>query len=196
MSCCNNDAEWKREEITTHKFDFIDIEDYLNNSFLVRLRYSSVFFLTLKSILLYMADIGILVVMITAFQELSALLSNSDSPCDEKTYGPAICGKSFDKFGSGGAVSSLIPIPARLGIVFGSMFFSFLFLIIEWRKARRIIKSRDISYALTSNVSYRYYSIQSYAHFCFFEKIKNSRRTVDVMAFYVFFTFKSISFLI
>jgi hypothetical protein len=127
--------------------------------------------------------------MITAAQELANILSDSGAPCDEARYGPAICSQSFDKLDSN-SLSILIPIPARLGIVFASMFFSFLLLAIEWRKGRRIVKSRDISYALTSTVAYRYYCIQSFAHFCFFRKIRNSRRTLDILAFYVFFTFK------
>ncbi|KAJ3040018.1 hypothetical protein HK097_002686, partial [Rhizophlyctis rosea] len=37
---------------------------------------------------------------------------------------------------------------------------------------------------------HRFYVIRSYAHFCFFEQIQNSRKTVDILAFYVFFTFR------
>lgn len=162
-----------------------------------RLRYSFIFLQTLKSILVYMADIGILIIMITAAQELSRILAgDSTESCTSSLKitmyigDLQICTQSFGTLDKD-SISVLIPIPARFGIVFGSMFFSFLLLAIEWRKGRRIVRSRDISYALTSTVAYRYYCIQSYAHFCFFRKIRNSRRLLDMLAFYVFFTFKN-----
>jgi hypothetical protein len=71
-----------------------------------------------------------------------------------------------------------------------SILSSFVLLAFEWRKANKIIKSRDISYAFTSLIAYRYYAIRSYAHYCLFAQIQNSRKTVDVLAFWVFFKFK------
>jgi hypothetical protein len=71
-----------------------------------------------------------------------------------------------------------------------SILSSFVLLAFEWRKANKIIKSRDISYAFTSLIAYRYYAIRSYAHYCLFSQIQNSRKTVDVLAFWVFFKFK------
>lgn len=193
MSSCFGEARWKREQVSDHKFDFVNVDDFLDESILSRLRYSWVFIITLKSILVYMADVGILIIMITAANELAQILQGDpNAPCDVQRYGPAICSQSFNSLKQvGGSASSLIPIPARLGIVFVSMFFSFLLLFIEWRKGRKIVKSRDISYALTSTVAYRYYCIQSFAHFCFFRKIQISRKAVDILAFYVFFTFKN-----
>ena len=79
----------------------------------------------------------------------------------------------------------------------------------ESRKARKIILSRDISYAFTNVVANNYYSLRrfihlchstppnilastgSYDHFCFFDHISNSTKTSDDFAFFVFFTFKS-----
>jgi hypothetical protein len=77
----------------------------------------------------------------------------------------------------------------------------------ESRKARRIIQSRDISYAFTNVLAHDYYSLSesihllvfqqtscllgSYDHFCFFEHISNSTKLSDDFAFFVFFTFKS-----
>lgn len=67
---------------------------------------------------------------------------------------------------------------------------SFLLLAWEARKARAIIKSRDISYAFTNVMSQHWYSLRSYDHFCFFQQIDNSKKKKDELAFFVFFTFK------
>ncbi|KAF9436630.1 hypothetical protein BGZ76_003427 [Entomortierella beljakovae] len=67
---------------------------------------------------------------------------------------------------------------------------SFVLLAWDLKKAAAIIKSRDISYAFTSMIAYRYYAIQSYAHFCLFEKIQNSKKQIDEVAFFCFFTFR------
>ncbi|KAJ3377062.1 hypothetical protein HDU92_008675, partial [Lobulomyces angularis] len=112
MSCLCGEANWKREEIADHKFDYIDVDDFVSESFTRKFQYSWVFIRTIKSILVYMADIGILVIMITAFDQISLLLSNTNQKCN---LSPTICGQSFDSLSNaGGAVSSLIPIPARL----------------------------------------------------------------------------------
>ncbi|PPQ67822.1 hypothetical protein CVT26_007069 [Gymnopilus dilepis] len=66
-----------------------------------------------------------------------------------------------------------------------------LFLAYESRKAKKIIASRDISYAFTNVMANNYYSLRSYDHFCFFDHISNSTKTSDDFAFFVFFTFKS-----
>ena len=77
----------------------------------------------------------------------------------------------------------------------------------ESRKAKRIIASRDISYAFTNVMANNYYSLRrfkllsdiqlllifslgSYDHFCFFDHISNSTKTSDDFAFFVFFVFK------
>ncbi|KAF9926648.1 hypothetical protein FBU30_003792 [Linnemannia zychae] len=39
-------------------------------------------------------------------------------------------------------------------------------------------------------IAYRYYAIKSYAHFCLFEKIHNSKKQIDEIAFFCFFTFR------
>ncbi|KAG6918911.1 hypothetical protein DXG01_010566 [Tephrocybe rancida] len=66
-----------------------------------------------------------------------------------------------------------------------------LFLAYEARKAKKIIASRDISYAFTNVMANNYYSLRSYDHFCFFDHISNSTKTSDDFAFFVFFAFKS-----
>jgi hypothetical protein len=72
----------------------------------------------------------------------------------------------------------------------GCIILSFLLLLWESRKARAIIKSRDISYAFTNVLSQDWYSMRSYDHFCFFCQIDNSKKKKDEFAFFIFFTFK------
>jgi hypothetical protein len=126
-----------------------------------------------------------MLMMSANLDQLSQLLSLANGVCtpdQQQRFGLALCESS--------SAGVTIPLPARLGIIFGSMFLSFLLLFLEWRKAQKIIKSRDISYAFTSVVAYRYYVIQSFPHYCFFNQIENSRRTVDILSFFVFFRFR------
>jgi len=60
----------------------------------------------------------------------------------------------------------------------------------EGRKAKKIIASRDISYAFTNVMANNYYSLRSYDHFCLFCTVSNSTKKKDDFAFFVFFTFK------
>ncbi|OBZ76906.1 hypothetical protein A0H81_03994 [Grifola frondosa] len=75
------------------------------------------------------------------------------------------------------------------------------------RHTKKIIQSRDISYAFTNvmankyilqvscwtacTVSSKHTSLGSYDHFCFFNHIAASTKRMDDFAFFVFFTFKS-----
>lgn len=58
------------------------------------------------------------------------------------------------------------------------------------RKSRGIIESRDISYAFFSVIANRWYSVKDYKYFCLFGKINRSRKQIDSIAFFVFFTLK------
>lgn len=87
-------------------------------------------------------------------------------------------------------VQPKIPLNIARWIFAGTIIFSVLLLLWDMRKARAIIASRDISYAFTSIIAYRYYTLRSYAHYCFFRQIDNSKRTRDNMIYFVFFTFK------
>jgi hypothetical protein len=172
---CFSDADWKREEISDHKFDFVDVEDFVQDSIFRKIAYLSVFLLTLQAILVYVADLGAVVLLIASngFENVLSgnVTTNSDSPIlKDRTF----------------------PLDPRLKIVLivASVICSFVLLFIEWYKARQIIRSRDISYAFTSRTAYRYYAIRSYAHYCFFSQIQNSRKSIDLLAFFVYFRFK------
>lgn len=88
--------------------------------------------------------------------------------------------------------SDVLVVPFSIGkwIFTGCIIFSFLLLAWEARKARAIIKSRDISYAFTNVMSQNFYSLRDYDYYCFFSQINNSKKKKDEFAFFVFFTFK------
>ncbi|RUS14598.1 hypothetical protein BC937DRAFT_93575 [Endogone sp. FLAS-F59071] len=94
----------------------------------------------------------------------------------------------FDHWSTG--VAPKIPFYIGKWVYVGCILLSFLLLALDIRKARMIIASGDISYAFTSITAYRYYSFRSYAHYCFFNKINDSKKTMDEMAFFVFFQLK------
>lgn len=130
-------------------------------------RYSFVYIFLIKSVLVYLSDIYTVVAMLANNYWAGNILSESDS-------------------------SNTIKVPFTIGkwIFLGCIIFSFLLLAWESRKARMIIRSRDISYAFTNIMANNYYSLKSYDHFCFFSQINNSKKKKDEFAFFVFFTFK------
>ncbi|RHZ83515.1 hypothetical protein Glove_91g38 [Diversispora epigaea] len=156
---CFSTAKWQREEVQDHKFDFVDVNEFHESGILRRLKYSILFIVVIKSILVYVADMwtaGILVI--------------------------------FDRWNS--AVQPKIPFAVSKWIFVGCIIVSFLLLAWDIKKARHIIKTRDISYAFTSTIAYRFYTLRSYKHYNFFCQINNSKKKADEIAFFVFFTFK------
>lgn len=174
---CFDDADWKREEIPDHKFDYVDIEDFVDESLMRKLSYMTVFFLTLQSILVYVADLGAVILLIATNGFDNVLSGNGNTTTDASTLN----------------IKRTFQIDSKIKIILivASVFVSFVLLFIEWYKARAIIRSRDISYAFTSKTAYRFYAIRSYAYYCFFYQIQNSRKTTDLVAFFVYFRFKN-----
>ncbi|KAJ1308819.1 hypothetical protein OPQ81_004507 [Rhizoctonia solani] len=164
---CFTGADWKREVVQDHKFDFIDTRDYHSKSFGVRVRYIFIYVLVVKSFLVYMSDIFTAVTMLS-----------SDGWTNQ----------IYAKCGNNCAVD--IQFDVAKWIFVGCIIFSFLLLAYEAYKAKKIIASRDISYAFTNVMANTYYSLRSYDHFCFFCQIENSTKKKDDFAFFIFFTFK------
>ncbi|RIA93853.1 hypothetical protein C1645_690373 [Glomus cerebriforme] len=94
----------------------------------------------------------------------------------------------FDRWSS--TITPSIPLYISKWIYVGCIFMSFLLLAWDWKKARSIIASKDISYAFTSIITFRYYSLKSFAHYCFFCQINEQKKKADEIALFVFFTFK------
>jgi hypothetical protein len=107
---------------------------------------------------------------------------------------------AFNKWAS--QVQPAIPMNISRWIFSGCIIFSFLLLAKDWWTARKIIRSRDISFAYTNligitsgdaqaHVANRWYSIRGgYAYYCLFDKLGESRHAWDSVAFFVFFSFK------
>ncbi|KAI1312234.1 hypothetical protein EDD11_003034 [Mortierella claussenii] len=162
-------AHWKREVVQDHKFDFINVDDFVDNSCWRQFSYLLVFAAIIRGILVYCSDI------FTA----ANLLANSN----ENSFVPKT-GVQLEVFGK-------LPFDVYKYLFSGCILLGFLLLGLEIRRARAIIVSRDISYAFTSLIASRYYTVRSYPHFCFFAQINNSKKTVDEVAFFCFFTFRN-----
>ncbi|KAL0070865.1 Potassium transporter [Marasmius tenuissimus] len=170
--CCSG-PKWKREIVPDHKFDFVDTTEFTDNGFFMRLKYLFLYLIVLKSFLVYMSDIFTAITMISSDGWSNEIFEK----CSKQNEGDSDC----------------VAIPFEVGkwLFVGCIIFSFLLLGYESWKARRIIASRDISYAFTNVLANNYYSLRSYNHFCFFDHISNSTKTSDDFAFFVFFVFKS-----
>ncbi|KAI0335579.1 hypothetical protein GY45DRAFT_1413167 [Cubamyces sp. BRFM 1775] len=164
-------ATWKREVVPDHKFDFIDTREFRDNGCGMRMKYLWLYVGVLISFLVYVSDIFTAVTMLTTTSWSNAIFNSC--PQDQ----------------SNGCV--YIPFSIGRWLFFGCVVFSFLLLAYEAYKAKKIIQSRDISYAFTNVMANKYYSLRSYDHFCFFNHISASTKRMDDFAFFVFFTFKS-----
>ncbi|KAK7695488.1 hypothetical protein QCA50_000124 [Cerrena zonata] len=164
-------ATWKREVVPDHKFDFVDTREFTDNSFGMRFKYLWLYIIILKDFLVYVSDIFTAVTMLSTDSWSNSIF------------------KSCPQDQANGCV--YIPFTVGKWLFFGCICFSFLLLAYEGYKAKKIIASRDISYAFTNVMANNYYSLRSYDHFCFFNHISNSTKRMDDFAFFVFFTFKS-----
>ncbi|KAF9194550.1 hypothetical protein BGZ51_009113 [Haplosporangium sp. Z 767] len=162
-------TDWRRQKVEDHKFDFIDVEDYIDNSFWRKFKYSLVFAIVIKGILIYCADLWTAVNLLVS----GTWSSNLGVQNDQISFRDIKISFEIYKW-----------------IFAACIILSFILLAWDMKKAVAIIQSRDISYAFTSMIAYRYYAIKSYAHFCLFQKIHNSKKTIDEIAFFCFFTFR------
>jgi hypothetical protein len=133
--------KWKREVVPDHKFDFVDTREFTDNGFLMRLKYLWLYILVLKSFLVYVSDIFTAITMLTTKTWSNQIFNN----CVQKKIG------------------GCIPIDFNVGkwLFVGCIIFSFLLLAYEARKTKKIIASRDISYAFTNVMANNYYSLSA-----------------------------------
>ncbi|KDQ64883.1 hypothetical protein JAAARDRAFT_28535 [Jaapia argillacea MUCL 33604] len=167
---CGGGAAWKREVVLDHKFDFVDVRDFTDNGFGMRMKYLWLYVILLKSFLVYVSDIFTAITMLTTSSWSNQIFNSCQAQQND-----------------------CISIPFSIGkwLFVGCIIFSFLLLAYEARKSKKIIASHDISYAFTNIMAQHYYSIRSYDHFCFFDHLSNSTKKKDDFAFWIFFTFKS-----
>jgi len=166
---CGGGPKWKREVVPDHKFDFINTAEFTDNGFMMRLKYLWIYVIVLKSFMVYVSDIFSAITMLTTTNWSNEIFKQ--------------CQTTDGCF--------FIPFNTGKWLFVGCIIVSFLLLAYESRKSKKIIASRDISYAFTNIMANNYYSLRSYDHFCFFDHIANSTKTSDDFAFFVFFTFKS-----
>jgi hypothetical protein len=190
MSCFGSDAKWKREKIQDHKFDYIDVDDFVSKSFSSYAKYGLVYIMTLKSIFIYMGEMLIIILLILI---KTAAVEGIPDP----TTGGALGEQNVN--GSSGEqklkakedfFGEWLNQDVKMGLIIASVFVSYILLVFEWRKAFTIIQSKDISYAFTSTIAYRYYAIRSYPHFCVFDKINKSKKVKDTLSLWVYFRLK------
>jgi len=162
-------AKWKREFVPQHKFDHLNARDFYDSGFFMRLKYLWLYLIVLKSFLVYVSDIFSAVTMLTTSNWSNEIFKQ----CQD--------------------IKGCVFIPFTIGkwLFVSCILVGFLLLAYESRKAKKIIKSRDISYSFTNVLAHDYYSLRSYDHFCFFERIRDSTHLSDDFALFVFFIFKS-----
>jgi hypothetical protein len=169
----------KNPKYVIPKFDLFDVDEFAVDSLKSKMSYSLIFIIAVKEILAKIADLASFVVLIATNTDaidgfLRGMKKAEFTLPNSKNIG-------FLKF---------VGIKNVVLMICFSLIISFILLFLEWRKARRIIKSKDISFAFTSVIAKRFYCIKSYSHFCFFSQINNSKKGVDKLAFAVFFAFK------
>ncbi|KAI3640027.1 hypothetical protein MIR68_000905 [Amoeboaphelidium protococcarum] len=158
MSCCMP-PKWKRETVVDHKFSYIDVHEFRGkDSVFRRLKYAFLYVLAFKGFMLYVADISSII-----FQFLAADKAVTFAGGDPRIV-------EFFKY-----------------IYLFSVLASLALLLIDFRKARKIIKSQDISFTFTNEIAYRYYAFKKYDYFCFFEEINDMKRFKDTLSLFVFF---------
>ncbi|KAG0261030.1 hypothetical protein DFQ27_003172 [Actinomortierella ambigua] len=167
-----NEVDWKRQKVEDHKFDFIDVEDYVDSSWWRQVKYSVVFIVVIKGILIYCADVwtAVNLILATNLQQIAPGVGKNET--------------------ISGIEGLDIDLNVYKWIFMSCIVLSFVLLAWDIKRAVEVIKSRDISYAFTSMIASRYYCITSYAHFCLFEKIHQSKKSIDEVAFFCFFTFR------
>lgn len=88
-------------------------------------------------------------------------------------------------------VTPAIPTEISKWIFLACIMVSFLLLVWDAMKARRILATRDISLAFTNVMTNRYLSMKDYRYFCLFRSIhSSSRKGIENYAFFIFFQLK------
>lgn len=165
---CFTEAKWKSEFVVQHKFDYIDIDEFRRHSLWTRIKYSTVYLLGLMYFLIFITDIVSVLLLFDV--RMGFKLSNEQfSVIPDTNY----FGKAQAKW-----------------VYLGCMLVSLILFVVDVRKSRRIIRSKDISLAYTHTLTSRYYSFQDYAYFCFFDRVNQMRQTKDRLALFVFFRMK------
>jgi hypothetical protein len=132
--CFKTDDLWKLQSSNHFTFDNLDIQEYVDLKGSQGPYFGS-FLLTLKSFIHYGVDIGILVLYIIDFPSLMKIILEGNGECDPDRYGAFACDQTFNALDDNLIpVSSIIPLVYRMGIIFLTLLFSFVMLIVDWYK--------------------------------------------------------------
>jgi len=196
---CFHSARWKREEILDHSFSLINVNDYLNKSLTMRVKYLWIYFLVFKTVMVYMSDLYLLISSYlkkdgySVAENCQNKINDFSKPIGTFTMGysekliEGLCNIGKEK----GSITNLLTQGKNMFfLLLFSILVTYLLSYLELKKAQKIIKSKNISFAFTNIVAYRYYCIKSYAYYCFFQLIQDHKKRSDAVAFFVFFTFK------
>ncbi|WWC68181.1 uncharacterized protein I206_102104 [Kwoniella pini CBS 10737] len=164
--CCS-EADWKREVVPDHKFDFVNVREFHKTDIWTRIKYIFKYVFLLKSIAVYGLDIFTASTMIVSNHWTNSIGQRCGDNC------------AID-----------VQFKIAKWVFVGCIIFSFLLLGYETWKAKQVIDSRDISYAFTNLMANDYYSFRAYDNFCLFCHIEGSTKKKDDFAFFIFFTFK------
>ncbi|KAL1915896.1 uncharacterized protein VTP21DRAFT_6284 [Calcarisporiella thermophila] len=178
---CGGRARWKREVVEEHKFDYVDIDEFYDSRCFTKFKYTFVFLVNAYDISIFIFRFLPCTLFVKLFLK-SVLVYAADMQT-------AVFLLIHNKWSSA-SVEPKIPFEISKWIFVGCIIFSFLLLGYDFFRARAIIRSRDIAYAFTSVVAYRFYVLRSYPHFCFFSKIHEVKTRSDEVAFFVFFMLK------
>ncbi|KAI8869127.1 hypothetical protein GQ42DRAFT_124226, partial [Ramicandelaber brevisporus] len=160
-------AKWKYEPQMDQRFEFVDIPSFVDRSCSARWAYFMLFLQVLRATLIYIADLWTII-------QLAVFVSSNPKNKKSSLY------SGVD-----------MPIEYLRFIFWASILASYILLVVEIRKARRVIRHGDIALAYVNVLAYRYMSLVSYAHFCFFRQITLAQKGKDKVAFFVFFTLRS-----
>lgn len=163
--------------VRDHKFDYVDMDEFYDPSCVGYISYGFVFLMILKSVAVYLADLWS-ASMLALYLSMYARTHSAYHLVSLLALGNELY------------ADPVIPSETSKWIFLASIIASFLLLGWDMFKAKRIIASRDISYAFTSIIASRYYSVKNYRYHCLFRKISNSRKRIDKIAFFIFFTLK------
>jgi hypothetical protein len=149
-----------------------------------------------KTLLTYVADLTLLILMglenqftdplaclnsnnATATQTVNVAGVTTDLPNVSASYCP-VDKSSF----------SLFIAQARPWVYLASLILSIIFIFLDYFKAKGIIASDDIGLSFTNQAVYRFYSFNSFPHFCLFNRIQASKSFSHKLSFFCFFQFK------
>ncbi|POV99764.1 hypothetical protein PSHT_13386 [Puccinia striiformis] len=74
--CCTG-AQWKREEVPDHKWDFVDVREFHNSGCMSYFQYCFLYVLVIKSVLVYASDVYTMVLLLASNHWAGSILEST-----------------------------------------------------------------------------------------------------------------------